>query len=165
MITLHKPPRLVAPTYRVRISYLTGEQAVCVVDGVPGEWLGPASVDFSAFVKRDRGVVQRWGVPTSDYWYVSGEHYLGSLVIRHWLTPELEADGGHIGYRIVPPWRRQGHATRMLAEGLDQCRGIGLSRVLLTCSPANRASIRVIEANAGVLSEARNDLNYYWIRL
>jgi hypothetical protein len=51
------------------------------------------------------------------FWYVSGEFYLGTLVIRHRLSPELAEAGGHVGYHLVAPWRRQGHATRMLAAG------------------------------------------------
>ena len=58
-----------------------------------------------------RGVRTRWAVPSTMYWYVSGEHYLGTLVIRHELTPELAEVGGHIGYHVVVPWQRQGHAT------------------------------------------------------
>ena len=62
-------------------------------------------------------------VRVSYLWYVSGEYYLGTLVVRHHLTSELAETGGHIGYHVVAPWRRQGHATRMLAAGLEQCRG------------------------------------------
>src|SRR5256885_14516882 len=84
------------------------------------------------------------------FWYVSGEHYLGTFVIRHRLTPDLAEAGGHVGYHVVSAWRRQGHATRMLAEGLEECRALGLDRVLLTCAPDNEASRRVILANGGV---------------
>jgi len=79
-------------------------------------------------------------------WYLSGEHYLGTLVIRHELTPQLAELGGNVGYHVVAPWRHQGHATRMLAAGLIECRRLGLDRVLLTCDPENAASRRVIAA-------------------
>jgi len=80
---------------------------------------------------------------------VSEEHYLGTLVVRHQLTPELAEAGGHVGYHVVAPWQRHGHATRMLAAGLAECRRIGLKQVLLTCNPNNEASRRVILANGG----------------
>jgi predicted acetyltransferase len=87
------------------------------------------------------------------------------LVIRHELTDELAEAGGHIGYHVIAPWRRQGHATRMLAEGLDRARKIGLDRVLLTCAPDNVASRRVILANGGQPDGRRRGEDRFWIDL
>src|SRR5437879_3500 len=137
MADLIEPPRLVWPTASVRESYLAGERADCLAEGTPTEWLGPVGDDFGDFVAQRRGTRIRWNVPSTIFWYVSGERYLGTLVIRHRLTPELAEAGGHIGYHVVAPWRRQGHATRMLAAGLAECEHLGLSRVLLTCAPDN----------------------------
>jgi predicted acetyltransferase len=150
VIRLIEPPRLVWPTQDVRVSYLVGEQADCLLRGAPTQWLEAASEDFAGFVADRRGVQVRWAVPSTIFWYVSGEYYLGTLVIRHQLTPELAETGGHIGYHVVAPWRRQGHATRMLAAGLAQSRSLGLDRVLLTCATDNEPSRRVILANGGV---------------
>jgi predicted acetyltransferase len=163
MITLAVPPRLGPPTAAVRVSFLTGEQTDCTADGRDTGWLGPASEDFDAYVASRQGVRQRWGVPFTTFWYVSGEHYLGSVAMRHELTPELFTDGGHIGYHVSPAWRRQGHATRMLAAGLIEARGIGLTRVLLTCDPANEASKKVILANGGRPDETLGADLRYWI--
>ncbi len=149
MITLHEPAHLTSPAAAVRVSYLTGEQADCLLRGTETDWLGPASDDFDDFVAKRCGVSTRWGVPSTVLWYISGEHYLGTLVIRHELTPQLTDVGGNVGYHVVAPWRRQGHATRMLAAGLVECRRLGLDRVLLTCDPENVASRRVIAANGG----------------
>lgn len=165
MIHLAIPPRLVAPTTRVKTSYLVAEQADCLANGRSTDWLGPASDDFTAFVAQRRGVRTRWDVPSSVYWYVSGPYYLGTLVFRHRLTPELTEVGGHIGYHVVAPWRRQGHATRMLAAGLELCRERGLDRVLLTCSMDNEPSRRVILANGGVADEPAGDEARFWIDL
>jgi predicted acetyltransferase len=90
---------------------------------------------------------------------------LGTLVIRHRLTPELAEAGGHVGYHIVPAWRRRGHATRMLAAGLVECRSLGLSRVLLTCDIDNEASHRVILANGGVPDGRARGEDRFWITL
>jgi predicted acetyltransferase len=165
MITLSEAPRLLRPTTAVRDSYLAGERASCAADGTPMEWLGPATEDFDAYVAERRPVQTRWGVPSTVFWYVSGEHYLGTLVIRHRLTPELLEAGGHVGYHVVLPWRRQGHATRMLAAGLAECRRLGLDRVLLTCSPDNEASRRVILANGGVPDRPGPEEDRFWIAL
>lgn len=165
MITLPEPPRLAPPTTAVRMSYLTGEQADCLLRGTDTDWLGPASTDFDRHVDERRGVAERWGVPSTVYWYVSGEHYLGTLVLRHELTPDLNIVGGHIGYHVVAPWRRQGHATRMLAAAVAEARSLGLTRLLLTCEPDNEPSRRVIVANGGQPDEMLGDELRFWIEV
>ena len=165
MIRLLEAPQLMSPTTAVRTSYLVGEQADCLLGGAATEWLGPASEDFDAFVAGWRGVRTRWGVPSTLFWYISGEYYLGTLVIRHELSPELAEVGGHIGYHVVAPWRRQGHATRMLAAGLVECRRLGLARVLLTCDVDNEPSRRVIVSNGGVADGQKQGEDRFWINL
>jgi predicted acetyltransferase len=166
VITLPEVPRLVWPVPTVRTSYLVGEQADCLLRGTDTEWLAPASENFDDFVNVRRGVKERWAVPTTMFWYVSGEYYLGTLVIRHQLNGELaEEAGGHVGYHVVAPWRRQGHATRMLAAALDECRAIGLQRILLCCAPDNEASRRVIVTNGGRPDGQRHGEDRYWIEL
>lgn len=147
------------------MSYLVGEQADCLLRGLPTEWLEGASEDFAGFVAARRGVQLLWEVPSTIFWYVSGEYYLGSLVIRHRLTAELAETGGHIGYHVVAPWRRQGHATRMLAAGLVRCRELTLGRVLLTCDADNEPSRRVILANGGVPDGRKGGHDRFWIDL
>ena len=49
MITLPEVPRLVTPTAKVRVSYLTGEQVDCLLRGIDTSWLGPASEDFDGY--------------------------------------------------------------------------------------------------------------------
>ena len=163
VIELTEPARLVWPTTDVRESYLAGERADCLLQGLPTDWIGPAEENFSRFVAKRRGVRIRWAVPSTVFWYVSGEHYLGTLVVRHRLTTALAEVGGHIGYHIVAPWRRQGHATRMLAAGLAECRRLGLDRVLLTCDVHNEASRRVILANGGVADGRARGEDRFWI--
>lgn len=165
VIRLIEPPGLVWPTREVRVSYLVGEQADCLLRGTPTQWLEAASDDFEGFGAVRRGVQVRWDVPSTVFWYVSGEYYLGTLVIRHQLTPELVKVGGHIGYHAVAPWRRQGHATRMLAAGLAQCRDLGLARVLLTCAADNEPSRRVILANGGIPDGQTAGEDRFWINL
>jgi len=165
VITLPETPRLVSPTTDVRTSYLVGEQADCLLRGTDTDWLAAASDDFDAFVEVRRGVKTRWDVPSTLFWFVSGEYYLGSLVIRHELTPSLTEEGGNIGYHVVAPWRRQGHATRMLAAALDECRKLGMDRALLTCDPDNEGSRKVILANGGVPAGRPRGEDRFWITI
>jgi hypothetical protein len=93
MTGLIESPRLVWPTVTVCESYLAGELADCLAEGTSTKWLGPAGDDFDDFVAQRRGTRIRWDVPSTTFWYVSGEHYIGTLVVRHRLTPELAEVG------------------------------------------------------------------------
>jgi predicted acetyltransferase len=143
--------RLIPPTDTVRDSYLRGEAETALEEGLPTGWLEEAAADFAGFVERRRQARELWGVPVTELWLVDGTDYLGTVVIRHRLTPALEREGGHLGYHVVPGHRRRGHATRMLAQARAVCRRLGLDEVLVTCAETNTASRRVIEANGGVL--------------
>ena len=165
MSDLSERPRLVWPTTDVRESYLAGERAMSRSEGRPLDPLDRAAGDFPAWVRDWSGVRTRWGVPSTVFWYVAGPEYLGTLVLRHRLTPELAEVGGHIGYHVVPPWRRRGHATRMLAAGLAEARHLGLDRVLLTCDVDNEPSRRVILANGGVPDGRSGHDDRFWIDL
>jgi predicted acetyltransferase len=82
----------------------------------------------------------------------AGPRIVGRVSIRHSLTPFLERIGGHIGYVVVPEFRRRGCATEMLRQAVVIARGrLGLDRVLLTCDDDNIGSIRTIEKNGGIL--------------
>jgi predicted acetyltransferase len=71
--------------------------------------------------------------------------------IRHSLNESLLKVGGHIGYGVLPPFRKRGFAKAMLAMALPVAKNLGLQRALLTCEDGNIASIKTIEANNGVL--------------
>ncbi|MEU9603225.1 GNAT family N-acetyltransferase [Streptomyces sp. NPDC048057] len=162
MIVLAASPRLAPPTAKVRESYLTGEQADMVHRGSDTSWLADASRDFAQFVADRVGVRERWGVPSEVFWFTAEEHYIGSLVIRHEL-PEDDL-GGHIGYHVVHPWQRQGHATAMLGQALPLARGLGLDRVLLTVAADNAPSLGVVQRNGGTPDGANSDGQLrFWI--
>ena len=155
MITLPEPPHLIEPTVAVRLSYLTGEQADMRHRGEPTDWLAAASEDFGGFVADRVGVRERWGVPSTLFWFVSGPHYIGTLVVRHRLLEEEH--GGHIGYHVVFPWQHQGHAGRMLAEGRLRAAELGVGRALLTVAPENAWSRHVVLRNGGVPDGSNSD--------
>jgi predicted acetyltransferase len=114
-------------------------------------------------VERRRTVRELWGVPVTELWFLDGTTYLGTVIIRHHLTPDLERAGGHLGYHVVPGHRRRGHATRMLAQALVVCGQLGLRQVLVTCDVDNLGSRRVIEANGGVLDRIVDGEARYWL--
>jgi len=148
MITLPSVPRLTTPSTRFRLSYLIGEQADMVHRGSDTAWLAAASENFDEFTAGRVGIRERWGVPSEVFWFVAEDYYIGSLVLRHELA--VDEAGGHIGYHVVYPWQRQGHATAMLRDGLLKAKELGIERAMLTVEPDNIASQVVIKRNGGV---------------
>jgi predicted acetyltransferase len=92
-------------------------------------------------------------VPETFLFAFVGSRIVGRTSIRHSLNEYLERMGGHIGYVVVPEFRRQGYATAILQLSLhiarEKCGGV--SRVLVTCDDDNVGSIRTIEKNGGIL--------------
>jgi len=79
---------------------------------------------------------------------------VGRVSIRHRLNDILLQVGGHIGYVVVPEFRRQGHATAILRLALHFAHDkLGHDRVLVTCDDDNIGSIKTIENNGGVLED------------
>jgi predicted acetyltransferase len=77
---------------------------------------------------------------------------VGRVSIRHSLNEFLQRVGGHIGYVVVPEFRRRGLATKILAQALQIARDqLGIHRALVTCDDDNVGSIRTIEKNGGIL--------------
>lgn len=76
---------------------------------------------------------------------------VGRTSIRFELNEFLSTLGGHIGYAVRPPFRRQGYATEILRQSLDLARARDIDPVLVTCDDDNLASAKVIEVNGGRL--------------
>jgi predicted acetyltransferase len=140
----------------------------------PGAWT-PA--DFQLYLRelaeRVRGVgVPAGGSPVITRWLVDGaDRIAGVSRLRTVLTPELENEGGNIGYDVPPSRRRQGFGTELLRLTLVEARARGLDRVLVTCNTDNVASRRIIEGCGGMLaSEGTSDEDgrpvlRFWIAL
>lgn len=111
-------------------------------------------------------------VPDSVFFLLDGERdrLLGAVNIRHYLNESLLYSGGHIGLGIRPSERRKGYATQMIRLALEECRKLGIQRVLMTCDKDNLGSAGSIIRNGGVLdSEFVNEdgeiEQRYWITL
>ena len=121
--------------------------------------------------QRERGVNLLPGhVPSTFLFGFVGDRIVGRAAIRHRLNDSLLCVGGHIGFVVVPEFRRQGHATAILRLALQFANDtLQLRRVLLTCDDDNVGSIRTIVKNGGMLEDivTGTDLDRptrrYWI--
>jgi predicted acetyltransferase len=109
--------------------------------------------DSAEDASRSEGIV-----PQTTFWWIDGPLFIGRISIRHRLTEQLRAEGGHVGYDVRPSLRGKGHATAMLKAALPEIHRLGIDPALLTCNETNIASRRVIEKNGGVL-QSRSDGN------
>ena len=111
-------------------------------------------------------------VPDSTFFAYDTEHdiFLGAINIRHKSNDNLINDGGHIGDGVRPDYRRCGVATRMIKLALEECKKIGLKKVLMTCDDDNIGSKKSIIRNGGVHENDFVDkdgvvVNRYWITI
>jgi predicted acetyltransferase len=172
-------PELIAPTTAVHRSFLAawdeleqGEERWMGAHTFREDWSRSRAEDPVEFARLVEGIRREADpdhpvppdvVHHTVLWFVDGDHWLGRLSIRHHLTPALLEVGGHIGYVVRPSARRQGHATKMLAQSLPVAAGLGIDPALVTCDDDNLASRKVIEACGGELEDERHGKFRYWV--
>ena len=110
-------------------------------------------------------------VPDSTFFCLDEDRNIvvGAVNIRHYLNEALLLNGGHIGDGVRPSERRKGIATKMISLALDECRKLGIQKVLMVCDKDNVGSAKSIRNNGGVLE---NEIivdgvveQRYWIEL
>ncbi len=92
-------------------------------------------------------------MPYSTFFCLDVERdlFVGAVNIRHYLNESLLLNGGHIGDGVRPSERRKGVATKMIGLALEECKKIGIDKVLMVCDKKNIGSAKSIENNGGVL--------------
>ncbi len=128
--------------------------------------------DFDNYLANIEAKAETEGrVPDSVFFCIDQDRdiFVGAVNIRHYLTKDLWHTGGHIGDGIRPGERRKGYATAMIGLALEECRKLGLNKVLMTCDSGNIGSAKSIMNNGGVFeSEVMEDgkpEQRYWITL
>lgn len=128
--------------------------------------------DFERYLEELEVTEPRDGlVPDSTFFCLDRDRniFVGAVNIRHSLNEYLLRSGGHIGDGIRPSERRKGFATAMVALALEECRRMGMNRVLMCCDRDNIGSARSILRNGGVLENEIEDdgeiVQRYWIDL
>lgn len=150
---------LVLPSAKYKKSFLEAQEEKRQYEGKVFTRAGKTPITAEGFAKflqqrkdESQGInLQEGHVPSSSWWLVDDEEWLGEIRIRHSDTPLLLRLGGHIGFGLRPSIRRKGVGTIMLELGLLKAKEMGLKKVLLTCDDDNIGSARVIEKNGGVL--------------
>ena len=110
-------------------------------------------------------------VPDSTFFCLDEERNIivGAVNIRHHLNEALLRNGGHIGDGVRTSERRKGLANKMIAWALEECKKLGIRKVLMVCDKDNIGSAKSIQNNGGIL-ENEIEVNgiieqRYWIDL
>lgn len=93
---------------------------------------------------------------------------VGRVSVRFELNEWLAREGGHIGFGVLPAFRRRGYGTEILHRAVEVAHGEGIDRILVTCDEDNIGSATVIERCGGVFertatSEDGVPIRRYWI--
>lgn len=110
-------------------------------------------------------------VPDSTFFCLDTERniFVGAVNIRHYLNEGLLLNGGHIGDGVRPSERKKGIATKMIGLALEECKKLGIDKVLMVCNKNNIGSAKSIINNGGVMeNEVMVDgetEQRYWIEL
>lgn len=113
----------------------------------------------------------RNGVHASTFFSVrkTDNKLIGSIQLRHDLTPLLAEHGGHIGYGIRPSERKKGYGKQQLLLILPVARHLQLQQVMITCDADNIPSNRIILSCGGILTDKNNyegkEQHLYWLQL
>ena len=98
-------------------------------------------------------------VPDSTFFCLDEERNIivGAVNIRHYLNEYLLVHGGHIGDGIRPSERRKGYATQMVGLALEECKRLGIKKVLMVCDKDNIGSAKSIIKNGGILENEQKE--------
>ena len=174
-----EPIRLVPPT-EGNLDQVWDYRRECLDAGSSMDGCGPlqrseSPAEWLAQVIRctDPATVPEGKVQATQFLAVreSDSRLVGMIQVRHYFNEYLEKYAGHIGYSVRPCERRRGYAKEMLRLALPYCKGLGLTRVLVSCEVSNAGSRRTILSNGGVYERTVHepkediDLERYWITL
>jgi predicted acetyltransferase len=165
--------RLVLPHFRYKTTYIDAMREFEKEKGFI-EWnFWALENDFEGFIQmlREKETQPHQGAsPETVFWSMVDDEFVGRISVRHDISfGNLINYGGHIGYDIRPSARNKGYGTEQCRLGLEYAFTMGIERVLITCDDNNIGSIRIIEANGGVL-ENKVDNNKpvltrrYWVQ-
>lgn len=115
-------------------------------------------------IKASQGIDLKEGhVPDTYYLLWDEDKIVGVFKLRHYLNDGLRNGSGHIGYGILPQYRRQGYGSKGLALALEICKKIlppNETEVYLSCLKTNEGSLGVMKKNGAYIHHS-DDKEYY----
>lgn len=177
-LTLELPPLRVIDSYieSLREGFYRGIQAkktdeeIQSIANDPQPYLDSLNAPIEGKLKTEDGT-EFDPAPYETLWLVSDDIFIGEYSFRHALTPVLATFGGHVGYGIRPSLQGQGYATAGMELLKSRATDMGIDRLLVTCSPDNPASEKVIIKSGGIFENLETQtyghgtVKRFWINL
>jgi len=107
-------------------------------------------------------------VNSTLFFLIDNNEIIWAIDIRHNINhPVLNETWWHIWYWIVPKFRKQWYASKMLELWLMEAKNLWIDKVLLICNINNIASNKIIQKNWWIFERKSQDwkMNRYWIKL
>ena len=99
------------------------------------------------------------------FWVYDGRVLVGMAKLRMGLTPELEKEGGNLGYYIKPEYRNKGYVPEIVAQLIDEGKKRGMKKILMTAKFDDFSTIEMIINNGGIEDEPNGDVLRFWVNL
>lgn len=101
---------------------------------------------FHNYTDNENGInLPKGYVSSTTFWIVDGDDYVGTINLRHKLTPFLATYGGHAGLMIRLSRRGQGYGKFAVNFILKEAHKIIPPPLLITCQETNQKSIQLFE--------------------
>lgn len=122
------------------------------------------NVAIPSRIKASQGIDLKEGhVPDTFFLLWEDDKIIGLFKIRHYLNEGLRNGSGHIGYGILPQYRRQGYCTKGLALAIKECCRLmpdDEDEIYLSCYKYNVGSLKAM-LNNGAYIHHEDDEEYY----
>lgn len=100
---------------------------------------------FDDFKNNEKGInLPEDYVPSTTFWIVSGDEYIGTINIRFKLNEKLKKYGGHIGIAIRPSKQNNIYGYKASLWAYKKARELNISPILVTCYKSDKASLRLL---------------------
>lgn len=141
-------------SYRVQLNDMMDEWYAAEEKIVPYAIIKTDYHDFTNYVIKLESATDINGFVSNSTFFcldVNRNILVGAVNIRHCLNQNLLLNGGHIGDGVRPSERRKGIATQMIKLALEECKKLGIHKVLMVCDKKNIGSAKSIINNGGIL--------------
>lgn len=142
------------PSFNRKKEFLTMLNDYEKNDPSNAEFYQEAKNDFNTYITslldEEKGINLKPGfVPCTHRWLLdSHDNIVGIVRVRHRINTQfLFEEAGHIGYDVVPSFRKLGYGTKLLNHGLQEAKKLSIDKVLIIADQDNIGSIKIIENN------------------